>query len=402
MYATYKNQSGFLLLSSLFVLTIMIVMVSFFLDGILQETRLARIVGQAGPAYYLAEAAVAETLWKLGHDNTWENSFENDADWTATITRSNALVAGGAYTATIVNQGIGNASITATSTLTTGGATAQRVIKLAIFKPLNTSPVNGIALFSNEDIDSNGAELTITGADVFTNDDIDLDYFSAWNIGGQVRAVDIVSVSPNSTVTASAIRDSDSPPAPSVIDMITIDFSSGENTSYLARANQIYTAGQFAQLLTDNPALTLAGITYVTGNAHIKAGQTLTINGALVADGTITVGAASGPGTAVLDVNKVGTDPSGLLSRKNITLGGYAANITVDGLIYAGGEFRVEDGTNQDVDLTVTGGIFAQSVKLYNLWDPVTITHNQSYINEARPVSAHSQTVVVNHWEETY
>lgn len=397
-----SKTKGFLLISSLFILTILIVIVSFYLDGILQETRVARITGQAAPAYYLAEAAVAEVLWKLGHDNVWKNNFENDPTWTVTLNRSNVPLPGGSYAATVANLGIGNANITATSTVTAGDAASQRVIKLAIFKPLNTSPVNGIALFSNEDIDANGAELTVTGADVFTNDDMDIVYFSNWNIGGNVRAADIVTVSPNSTITASAIRDRDRLPAPSVIDMITIDFASGESTSYLARANQIYTESQFAQLLINNPVLTLTGITYVTGNIHVKAGQTLTVNGALVADGTITVGAESGAGTARLDVNKVGADPSGLLSRKNIKLGGYAANVTVDGLIYAGGEFRVEDGTAQDVDLAVVGGIFAQSVKLYNLWDPIFITHNQSYINEARPVSAHSQTVVVNHWEESY
>ena len=186
--------------------------------------------------------------------------------------------------------------------------------------------------------------------------------------------------------------------------MPEIDFDSASETSYKSRADQIYSSGQFSQLLNDSPVATLDGITYVTGNVNIKKGQTLIINGTLAADGTITVGNGFSPGStpATLDINHAVGEPSGLLAKGNISIGSFASNVTIDGLMYSGATFRLQDGALQNVNFNINGGIIARNVDLYSLWHPLNINLNQVYINESLGEPLFSQVLLINHWEEEY
>ncbi|MDP1709815.1 MAG: hypothetical protein Q8L21_02925, partial [Candidatus Komeilibacteria bacterium] len=187
--------------------------------------------------------------------------------------------------------------------------------------------------------------------------------------------------------------------------MPAVDFDSTDPGSYKSRANQVYSTGQFAQLLKDSPTTTLNGITYVTGNAHIKKGQALIINGVLVSDGTITIGNgfSSESTPATLDVNHVAGQPSGVLAKNNITVGGFSSNMTVDGLVYSGGSFTLMGGNwSEGVSLIINGGIISQNIDLFSMWLPVNITLNQPYINETLGSPIFSQVLSINHWEEEY
>ena len=405
MAVIYKNHPpGFLLISSLIVLSIMVLIVSFYLNGIMQDIKIAHITSQSPDAYYLAEAGMQEAIWKLQNDAIWKNNFETDPAWTATITRNNPLGVTGSYTVTVANIALANAIITATSTIPVRGTAAERVITTNVFKALNHLPTDSITIFANDELEITASAINVTGGDLFTNSDIDINFFSAVNVGGDTAAVDNVDVSLTSNLSTTGIYDANSPPIPNEILMPAIDFDSADTGSYKSRAAQIYTAGDFGQLLNNTPNLVLNGITYVTGNINIKKGHNVTINGALVADGSVTVGNgySSAAAAATLDINHVANQPSGLLAKGNISLGSFNSSVTIDGLIYSGASFKIQDGILQNVNFAVNGGIVAQNIDFIGLWHPLNINLNQVNINEALGTPLISQVLLINHWEEEY
>ncbi len=400
-----KNQQGFLLISSLFVLSIMIIIVSFYLDAIIQEVKVSQIINTTPQTYYLAEAGIQEAFWRIQNDATWKDNFETDADWTDSFTRNDVLVNGGSYTVTIENQALAKAIITATSTVSVRDATAQRVVQTSVFKAINPNPVTATALISNGDIKGIGSAVSLTGGTISANGDIDIRFFSTWSTTKKAEAVDTVSVTSSSSLTATeGIFDKDNPPIPATILMPEVDFDSNATSSYKSLADQIYTGGQFKQLLKDFPVTTLNGITYVTGSVFIKKGNALTINGALVSDGSISIGSgySSSELPATLTVVKVGTEPSGLLSKKNVSIGGFSSDVDIDGLVYAGSNFVVTDGIWQNVDADIEGAIIAQNIYILMSWDSTSMLLNEDYLVETLGEPLFTQILFINHWEEEY
>ncbi|MBU2575555.1 hypothetical protein KKF64_00450 [Patescibacteria group bacterium] len=410
IYKTNKHKAcplerrGFLLIASLFILTTMIIIVSFYLSSINQEIKIAQIVDTAPKAYYLAEAGIQEAFWKLQNDAAFKDNFETNKNWTATFTRSDVLIPGGSYTVTIANTNLAQATITATSTISIRDTESQRVVQAGVFKALNDSPINGITMFGNGEIYSIGSNVNIVGGDLFANEDIDLNFFSSWSTDSDAKSVQDVDVSISSSLTAANIYDQTNPPIPEEIITPWIDFDSEDASSLKSQADQVYTSQAFKDLLRDFPITELDGIIYVTGNVDIKKGHTVTINGMLVADGSISTanGFSFEKTEASLTINKIGNEPSGIISKKNINIGGFSANLDVEGLIYAGGRMRIQDGIWESVDVTIEGGIIAQDIDILVSWEPITVIHNQVYINEALGTPLFSQVLFINHWEEEY
>ena len=382
----------------------MVLIVSFYLNGIMQDIKITHITSESPDAYYLAEAGMQEAIWKLQNDAVWKNNFETDPTWTAAITRNNVFGGNGSYTVTVANIALANAMITATSTIPVRDTQAERVIAANVFKALNPLPTDSVTIFANDELEITASEINVTGGDLFTNSDVDINFFSDVDVSGDTAAVDDVDVSLTSNLATSGIYDANSPPIPSEIQMPAIDFDSTDPNSYKSRASQIYTSGDFAQLLNDTPNLVLNGITYVTGNINIKKGHNVTINGALVADGSVTVGNgySSSPTAATLDVNHVANEPSGLIVKGNISFGSGNSNITIDGLIYSGSSFKIQDGLLQNVNFEVNGGIVAQNVDFIGIWHPLNINLSQVNVNEALGSPLFSQVLLINHWEEEY
>ena len=403
---TQNEQEGFLLISSLVILSVMIIIVSFYLNAIIQQLRVFDIVDTSPQTYYLAEAGIQEAIWKLQNDASWKNSFETQVNWSDSFTRVDALTAGSSYEVSVENVTYANALITATSTIGVRGTNAQRVVKVNVFKALNTEPIDASSMFANDTIKGVGSDVVVNNGGIFANSDIDLSLFSTWSTPGQARAVDDIDVSITSSLSAGeGIFDQSNPPIPEAILMPQIDFDSDDSTSYKSRADQVYTSNQFKTLLDDYPTTSLTGITYVTGNVFIKKGDDLTINGVLVADGSISIGNGFSFdwNPAVLTVNNVATTtPSGLLSKKNITIGGFNSQVIVDGLIYAGGTFTIKDGITQNVTTDITGAIIAQDIEIVISWEPTTVELEQAFVNATIGEPLFSQILFINHWEEEY
>lgn len=406
MPAIVKNKRGFLLISSLFVLSTMIIIVSFYLNGILQSVRVASIVDTSPQTYYLAESGIQHAIWKLQNDATWKTGFETDPEWSATITQNNTMVSGGGWTVTVENQELARALITATSTIAVRDTQTQRVVEASVYKALNITPLNTTSLFANNDIIGTGSEVAVSDGGIFANNDIKLSLFSTWSTTGKAQAVDDIEVSISSSLSAAeGVFDSVNPPLPEIILMPAIDFDSADPNSYKSRASQVYTNQQFNKLLDDFPVVELNGITYVTGNVFITKGKTLTINGTLVADGSVSIGNGFSFETepAVLTVIDQGVDePSGVLSKKNITIGGFNSDVNIQGLLYAGGTFTIKDGITQNVSTVLEGAVFAEDINIVISWQPTTVQLNQIYINEALGDPLFTQLLFINHWEEEY
>jgi hypothetical protein len=398
-----NSPEGFLLISSIIVLAIMLVIVNFYLDGIIQERKIATIQNISPQAYYLAESGIAEAFWKLQNDLDWKDNFEKKKTWSASFTRSDVLVPGGSYTVSIENTDQAAAIITATSTIPTAESLVQRVVQTSVFKAINQLPTNNIALFSDSNITSIGTKVNVNGnGDVFTNNNLSLYLFSNWTVSGQARAVKVITVGPTSYLSSNGLFDQNHPPIPAQILMPEIDFDSTDPNSLKSQANQIYSGTEFSQMLKDTPILSLNGIIYVTGNVHIKNGDQLIINGALVSDGSLSVGnGGEKKGAASLIVNH--TIPrSGIFTKKNITIGGFETIFNVNGLVYVGSNFRLQDGLERDVTASTTGAIITQSMDFFTAWDTVNINFNQTYINEALAAPLFSPVLLINHWEEEY
>ena len=401
-----NNSSGFLLISSLVVISTMIIIVGFYLNAIIQEVKISHITGESPQAYYLAESGIQEAVWKLQNDVTWRDSFETSDTWSASFTRNNVFGTNGSYTVTAANQSMANAVITATSTIPVRGTESQRVVKVTVFKAINSEPLQASSMYANHDITGVASVVNVSEGGLYANNNINLSLFSDWSTAGKAQAYNHVNVSASSRLTAAnGIFDIDHPPAPESFGMPIIDFDSSDPNSYKSRANQTYTSNAFRHLLDDSPVVTLDGITYVTGNIYIKKGQTLTINGVLAADGSISVGNGFSiePVAAILTINN--TDPavpSGLLSKSNITIGGYNSQVNIDGLIYSGGKFLVKDGITQSVEANFVGAIVAQDIEISISWQPIDVQLNQMYINSTLGEPLFSQVLLINHWEEEY
>lgn len=400
-----NNQQGFLLITSLVVLTIMILIVTFYLNAIIQEIKITHITSQSSQAYYLAETGVQEAIWKLQNDSTWKNNFETNPTWSATLTRNNVWGKNGSYTVTVTNTDLANAYITATSSIPVAKSTTQRVVKTSVFKALNRLPTENIAIFTNNNITNIGGDLNATGKTIMANNNISLYFFSDWAINGETKAVNVISTDFGSHLISTGIYDSKRPPTPTAISMPAIDFDSTDKNSYKSRANQIYSSSEFDQLLNDSPIVTLDGITYVTGGVFIKKGQKLILNGILVADGSITVGNLfnSGITPATLIVNHINDQPSGLLSKSNINFGSYNSEAIINGLIYSGGTLTFSGGSlAEGVSIKINGAIISQNINFFNMWLPLTVTLNQDYVDEVIDLPVFSQILSINHWEEKY
>ncbi|MDP1709931.1 MAG: hypothetical protein Q8L21_03525, partial [Candidatus Komeilibacteria bacterium] len=212
-----KNPAGFLLISSLVVLTTMILIVSFYLNAIIQEIKITHITSESPQAYYLAETGVQEAIWKLQNDAVWKNNFETDPTWSATLTRNNVWGEGGSYTVTVANTTLASATITATSSIPVANSTTQRVVETNVFKAINPLPTDNIALFANNDVSSIGSEVNIIAGDLLGNKNVTFSFFSDWSVSGETKAVEDVAVGLGSHLATAAIHDSGLPPVPNKI-----------------------------------------------------------------------------------------------------------------------------------------------------------------------------------------
>ncbi len=407
----YFNNQGFILLVVFLVVFLLLLMAMYFLSFIITELKISKNQSIAEQTYYLAEAGVEETIWKLKNDNTWKTNFENGTCNPCQFSRENIFFTGAGYSVQVQSTGAAKGDITSTGSYTFfSGASAQRIVKIKAFKALNPNPVEDIAVFTGDgDLTMSGTIAEVTDGGLFSNDDIGITFFSNIHTTETASAVSDIDVDWSSTLDADGSEGYEGqqenwPP----IEMPMIDFDSATANSYKYKAQynynppQVYTQQQFSDLLKNNPNLTINGITYVTGQVKIKRGQHLTVNGVLAADGTISVGIGwQDPfSTADLIVNNTAGQPSGALTKGSFKTGIFGGNINIAGLLYTSDS--VEFDTFLPSVLNITGGIIARRVATSSLWNSLNIIYDSDIIMTALGQPLYSQVVTVEHWEEQY
>lgn len=405
-----KRQSGFVLITAMFVMLLILSLALYATAFTLTEMKIADSQKTSAQTYYLAESGIAEAIWKIKNDPIWKTAFETNPAWSIDYTRESALYPNGSYRIQIQNESEAKGEIIVTANLDLGLASSQRVVKTSVYKALGESAIGSNAEYADGNIDVSGSNWRVFGGGVFSNNNIIVNYWSTLNCDKNVTAVGNINTNFSSLVIASSTFSQKSTPAPTPIPMPAISFDNASDPdSYKNRASHIYTASQFSDLLWANRggSLTLDGITYVTGAVSIKGDTNLTINGALVADGDITLGENTlfccwglNCGRADIIVNRVGsTTPSGILSKGRIDFELCLNSITANGLFYANDKINI---LSLPMKINITGGLVSRKLTLTSLWQGVDLIYDNSIISYTLGDPQFSPIVTVEHWEEEY
>ena len=387
-------KKGFALLTVVLLLAILGVLGSSFVIITLGDLKIAESQENGIKAHYRAEAGIGKAIWMLDNDATWKNNFETNLTWTETLVEND-------YSISIKNIALGKAEITSTGTINTG----KRVVKATVFKTLGGAFIDPTTAYSGQDIFIWGTEVDIDPDSLFSNRDIDIESSSDVEVSNKVAAVQNITVSSNSILTAGTIESLNNSPAPESVQMPMLDIDSAAPDSYKSQAtsqSQVYSQTEFADMLTADPDLALSGVVYVTGDINIKRGQIPEITGVLVAEKNINIGLdASGSGFADLKIEELIGKASGLIAKQNITIGDWANSINIKGLIYTLQDFTIAKFF-PTFNFKLNGGIIANNIQIWTLDQKIDIKHDDdlTQIGLGSPVT--SPLITLEHWEEEY
>jgi len=346
-YSCHSHRpKGFILVTSILIMVLLLLLGIYATSFTITELKISSSQARAVQTYYLAESGIAEAIWLIKNDATWQDEFENNPSCSLSQNRASFLgINGGSYIVTIACTGQARGTITATGQIDIGnGQVAQRVSKSTISKAIGGSVLGNNGEVSDGNINLTGTTLNLYNGSMMANGNIIVDFWSIINSDDDVKATGNVNINWTSSINASSIEASNYPPAPDPIAMPSISFDDPDDPESLkAQATAIYDEDAFEDLLWANPDLTLDGITYVEGDIEIENDHNLTINGALVADGNIEVGKNAwccidpwnpcDRSNVTINQQASGT-PTGLISKERIDFELCLNNFIADGLIY--------------------------------------------------------------------
>ena len=432
---------SFISVVALIALSLLLILGIYFVTFVITESKMSKSYNLAAKTYYLAEAGVNEAIWKLQNDDTaadgdeaWEDKFVTEPDcntWQASFERIDILCSGCSYTVTIQNSFCARGEIVSTAKVTLpSGKTTQRIVKTKVFKALNPSPIIDSAVFTSgpsELITIQASVINIFKGNIFSNNNILMRWLSTVNVNdnpetgnleGKALAVNNINRQSGSVLNATAqcakniCQGSCEKCPPDAISMPMIDFDSADPSSYKSKAQAagtVYTSSQFDDLLWANPNLTLDNeVTYVTGPIELRGGQTLTVNGILLADGSLDIGQnfcwvksifSVRCGNVKLTINRTVGKPAGFLTKGGIDVGLATQRIDIVGLLYANDKFEL---ISLPQSFNITGGMAARKITITSIWQGLNITYDSIIISEAIGNPIYSPVVTVEHWEETY
>lgn len=402
-----SRRPSFILISVALTSALLLAALTALLSASNSERQIAVSQFASVQGYNLAEGAVQHAVWRLKNDPTWSTQFTTNPTWNATVSRGNVAGTGAGYTLSVQNTELGHADVVATSTWPVGGgATAQRVVKVKVFKALGTASVASSTMLSDSSITAQlGAVVNVATGGMHANGNVTIDWWSNVQVQATTSATGSINVLHGSTLTSPVKRATNYPPAAGRIDLPQVDFDSAQPTSFRSRAaatGHVYTATQFANMLAGSPNLATTGtVTYVTGDVDVKKGYHLTVNGVLATDGQIRIGSTfrwTGA-WAELVVNRTEGQAAGIFSKSRISLGLFTSLFQVNGVVYANDQFSMLQILQNP---TITGALFARSIDFNGILSPVTIIHSQSTTDESLGTPQFSPVISVEHWEEEY
>jgi len=396
-----NHQSGFVLITSTLILAGLLLLGSYLITMASSDAKISQAQFLATKNYYLAEAGINEMIYKIQNDATTREAFiQGTLSSSDNINRTNIFNDSNAgYAVSAENTIDGEAWITVTSTYQIGNNQSQRVVKAYITMPDNSTPAWDFGLFAGGRGGQQNGNFNFTGAGiVLVANNCRLHANQVFKVQGAEVVVNNGSVTSSNVINIVAggkltLNNSYQQSPTSTVDMLQIDFDSTDPMSWKNRATVTYAANQFKNL-PNNTVLT--GIIYVNGNAQLT-GKNLTINGVLVANGSIDITTA---GRNLL-VNKHSTYGGGLLSKGNLKITSAGGNVTVNGLVYSG----------NTLDITSAGTVFVINGAMAGFDSRVTasggaITLNftpENFNNVVDPqYNVNAPLIEIDHWEEQY
>lgn len=411
-----KKRKGVALIIVLILNSLIFILGASFISNAAIESKIVKSQSESIKAYYIAESGIQEAIWKVQNDAEWKNNFENDAAWENNIIREDALCAECKYIVSIKNSDLAQAEIISSGTKKVGeDAYAKRAAKTGINKlveGIDSTEIENLkssALIVDGDIDVWGLNLKVDG-NSFSSGNTDVKLWSIVNVTGSANALGNISKDSSSVFNASLFQSQNNPPVPEPANIPSISFdSAGDAQSLKAKAQalgEVYSAENFKALLESMPDVNLNGIFYVTGNINIKRGTSLTIDGALVSDGSITIGDdwqwwdVCSPSDASLKVNSVSGSPSGIFAKNQISVKMCVKGIEINGVVYAGNSILFSSLSNS---FLANGSVITKHLEGTGLWKPVNINFNQEIlIDSLAKNNVFSPLINFGHWEEIY
>jgi len=432
---------------AMIILGTMIFLATYFLSFTITGAKMTQGYELSTRAYYLAEAGLAEAIFKLQKDPVWQAAFETMptvedpecAGWSISpLTRTSVLESGGSYTVSVVNLGCAKAEISSVGAVAYGEATARKVAKTQVYKAMG-NVVSEFGIFSggsSENIEfSSVSPARIHNGSLFSNNLLKIKKESQVSVDNKALAANDILVDNDAQLLAISCAknicqegcEAISECPPESVSLPPLDFNSDEPTSYLSQAEQsncssvrqdgksdcLFTPAEFAKIMWDNyPSLSLPVNTtvYVAGNINISASQTVTISGILATDGNINLGnnlcwmypefpyvRCGNPRVIVLSPGA--GQSSGLLAQGKVSVSSYLNSLTVQGLIYAGEEAKFSSLNNPT---EIHGGLVGRKLTFSSLWNGFDIYLDPDMIVNTFHNAQYSPTITIDHWEENY
>ncbi len=460
------NEKGTVLIISTIIVAVLMAIGAYLLSSTVVETRISTSMEGAEKAYYLAESGINEAVWKLENDTEWNDNFISsnlnpDGEgnyWSDSITRS---VGGGSYEVVVENTAVGQAEITATATVPFMEREAKREVEVAVFRSID-GPTEDAAIFSGgrggENIHIINSQVTINDGNLFSNHHITLSLGSSLavyddpdteELEGKILATGFFSSSGGSEIinynaicSRNECYEECEQCPPEDVSLPMVDFDSDEEDSFKSRAeggsdcsivchpeggspyqcsdecvlssrefdDLLWEVGEKGKLVLEND------ITYVTGHVNLRGGRHLEVNGALVADGNITVGdnyswiskGRRDEGFSHVETNYQ-DGPSGLLSKGKISFGNYSFKEEgyIEGVVYAVNTVTM---TGVPEKINIKGGFIGRKMDIISVTEGLEVTldnekimYGLGYMIEGESTYPEFSPVIqIDHWEEVY
>ena len=450
-----EHQKGAILIICLVCLGLLIFLAGYLLSFALTGSKMAQAQEKGLKTYYLAEAGVAEAIFKFNNDPTWKNAFETlptpgdplCSSWAISpFSRTPALFSDGSYVVTITNLGCAQAEIQIEAKIALlSGFFSQRVVKVKVFKAMGSSleDYNVFLGGPSENLQINFTNpFRVHDGSLFSNKAIRVQNLSYVEVDNKALAGQNISVTGFSQLIATSCAsnvceagcDAGNECPTEAVSMPSIDFDSGEVSSYIYQAavddcssvrsdgktNCLFTPNEFETVMWDNyPLLSLPSnvVVYITGDFNLRAGQNLVINGVLAADRDISLGedlcwTSSNPpfvrcGSSRLQVVRPGTPadnfPAGLLSKRKFSTGAWldigGEGFNVNGLVYSGDEMRF---SSVAASVLIRGAIAGRKITFSSMWGGIDIYLDVDVVVDTFKNAQYSPIITIEHWEEEY
>lgn len=444
MITKISQEKGVAVIITFLTLGVLLLLGFYFLNFTLTESKISKSQVTGTQTYYLAEAGIAEAIWKLKNDPEWKTNFETEPGcrtWSASFSKNGVLFTNGSYQVQIKNSDCARGQIISTAKLNLpGGKTSQRIIKTKVLKTIGSLTWDS-AVFSggtSENIEIMFSKLNIYNGNLLSNHNLDIKYDSEVRVYDNPDTSSIlegqVLVNGNITVKDSTLDNCEVKCAKNVceqclnqthneicevcpsdiISMPMVDFDSKDPNSYqnqtqtaqntgqcsvlcnevLCSTKCVFTTSEFEDLLWQvgkEGTLTLNNkITYVTGPIELRGGRNLRINGTLVADDSLDIGERScwtrggrkDCGFSQITITDPGIGiPSGLLTKSKINFGPYSSFQDIEIVGLVYANDEIRL-VSLPLSFNLTGGMLARKIALTSIWSPLNIYLDNLIISE--------------------